>query len=153
VAALAVGPAGPSGTAGAGGAGTAGAPGAAGASGTAGAAASTGAAGAAGERGAAATPTGGMTAAILHPRLATPRGRRLTIHYAAAKGMRLVLSVRRRGGRSVARIAALTTRAAGRGSVTVRPAVAPGSYTLMLTLVASTGARVVDAIPLVVTKV
>ncbi len=66
--------------------------------------------------------------------------------------MRLVLSARRRGARGVARIAALTTRTAGRSSVTVRTSLAPGTYTLSLTLVSAKGARVVDAIPLVVTK-
>ena len=63
-----------------------------------------------------------------------------------------MLLIRRRTGLAGARLAALTTRKAGRGSVTVRHGLAPGAYTLVLTAVANGSAQVVDTVPLVVRK-
>jgi hypothetical protein len=89
---------------------------------------------------------------MLHTRLAAHRGKRLTIHYLAPKGARLVLSARKRGGQKLVRLASLTVRRGGRGSVSVRHTLLPGAYTLVLTAVGATSARVADAIPLVVTR-
>lgn len=86
---------------------------------------------------------------LLHTRLATARGKRFTVRYLAGKGARLVLTVRRKG-QTVARLASLTTPKAGRGSVSARHTLASGSYTLVLTSLEATGARVVDLIPLTV---
>ena len=103
-----------------------------------------------GSRGAAATAS--STAAILHSKLTSVRGKILTVRYLAGKGARLVLTVRRAGGQSVVRFAAVTTRKAGRGSVSARHSLAPGAYTLVLTAIGSGSARVVDAIPLLVRR-
>ena len=152
---VAVGPAGSSGGTGGPGAtgatGAGGSPGAGGSLGANGSAGATGAAGSLGVSGAAAT-TAGNSAVLLHSRVAAIRGKRLTIRYLAARGTRLVLTVRRRGGRTVTRLASLTTRRAGRGSVSVRRRLAPGAYTLVLTTVGATSARVADAVPMVVSK-
>jgi hypothetical protein len=43
-------------------------------------------------------------------------------------------------------------RKSGRGSVTARHRLAPGAYTLVLTMVTAGSARVVDTVPLVVRK-
>jgi len=63
-----------------------------------------------------------------------------------------VLLIRRRTGPAGTRLAALTTRKAGRGSITARHALAPGAYTLVLTAVTGGSARIVDTVPLVVRK-
>jgi hypothetical protein len=84
--------------------------------------------------------------------MTTSRGKRFTIHYLAGKGARLVLSVRGRRGQTVARLASLTTRKAGRGSVSARHSLATGTYTLVLSSVEAAGTRVVDLIPLTVKK-
>jgi hypothetical protein len=137
----ALGPAGASGTAGA--AGPSGAA-TAGAGGTSALPGTTGAAGAA--------ATANATATLLHARIGIRAGRRFTVRYIAGRGMKLVLLVRPRKGIGARRLAALTTRTAGRGSISVGHAPARGAYMLVLTLVGATGARVVDAIPLVVAK-
>jgi hypothetical protein len=109
-----------------------------------------GVAGVAGAPGLAASDA--AAAAILHSRLITAKGRSFTVHYLAGKGARLVLTVRTRGGRTAVRLAALTTRKAGRGSIRARHVLAPGAYTLVLTALGAGGARVVDAVPLLVRK-
>ena len=152
----AVGPAGPAGATGtAGGAGAQGAAAAAaasGAAGTDGAGGSTGAAGAAVRRARLAAAAAGTATVLLHSRLTTTRGKAFVVRYVAAKGTRLVLLIRRRTGLAGARLAALTTRKAGRGSITARHGLAPGAYTLVLTAVTDGSARVVDTVPLVVRK-
>jgi hypothetical protein len=147
----AVGPVGPAGATGtAGGAGSQGAAAAAAASGAAGANGAGGSTGAVGARGAAAAA--GTASVLLHARLTTTRGKAFVVRYVAAKGTRLVLLIRRRTGLAGARLAALTTRKAGRGSITARHRLAPGAYTLVLTAVANGSAQVVDTVPLVVRK-
>ena len=160
VGAEAVGPAGAAGSTGAAGAtGTAGSAGSAGAAaapaldgaaGASGAGGSAGTPGTAGARGAAAAA--GTAAVLLHARLTTARGKAFVVRYVAAKGSRLVLVIRRRSGLAGTRLAALTTRKAGRGSITARHGLAPGVYTLVLTAVTTGSARVVDTVPLVVRK-
>ena len=121
-----------------------------GAAGTSGASGASGVKGAPGARGAAATA--GATAALLHVRLTTVSRKGFTVRYLAAKGMRLVLMVRRRSGLNAVRLATLTTRKSGRGGISVRHALAPGAYTLVLTTIGAGSARVVDTIPFVVRK-
>ena len=151
VGAQAVGPIGPSGAGGAAGAAGATGPAAAdGVAGTAGTAGAGGAAGAEGARGAAATVL--PSAVLLHARLATTRGKRFTIRYLAGKGARLVLTARNRTGRTVARLASLTTRKPGRGSVGARHSLAAGSYTLVLTIADAAGVRIADLVPLIVRR-
>jgi hypothetical protein len=87
--------------------------------------------------------------AILHSRLTTVKGKSFSVRYLAGKGARLVLTVRHRRGRTGVRLAAWTTRKAGRGSIRARHALTPGTYTLVLTVV---GARGMDAVPLLVGK-
>jgi hypothetical protein len=94
----------------------------------------------------------GTSAAILHSRLVAAKGKRFTVRYLAGKGARLLLTVRDRSGRIAVRLAVVTTRKAGRGSIRTRHALAPGTYTLALTDVGAGSARVVDAIPLLVRK-
>ncbi len=147
VAPQAVGPAGPPG--GAGGQGTGG-PASTGANGVAGVGGVAGSEGAAGARGAAATAV--TTAVLLHSHVTTSRGKRFLIRYLAGKAARLVLTVRKRSGQTVARLGSVTTRKAGRGSIGARHSLASGSYTLVLTVVGATAARVVDVVPLTVRK-
>jgi hypothetical protein len=115
-----------------------------------GAAGASGAAGTAGASGAG--ETAATTAVLLHTRLTTARGKAFVVRYLAPKGVRLVLLIRRRSGPAGARVAALTTRKTGRGSVTARHRLAVGRYTLVLTAATAGIARVVDTVPLVVRR-